>query len=533
MELTDEDVMANMQDSPIYFAEIMWGLVPQPLKPEYRTQMKIGLTMKHDEWQTFVKSVKKDWFEPFVKGEMITWQQWLILLCIEKALRGEASKKISIVSGRGIGKSSIFAIIILWFLFCYPYSNIPCTAVTKDQLDDAMWKELAMWLEKMPDEIKDRYEYSSDHLRMKESPKTWFARARTASKDRPEALSGVHADWILAIIDEASAVHEKVFEMGQGVLTSDNAFIIMISNGTVLDGTFYRSHNDNSSSYQCLAFNSEESPIVNYKYVQSIIDEYCTNVDPKNYHSVTEYRVNVMGLFPKAGVMDDKGYVALLDEKDIVEEDGDYTFVGHRFLGLDPAGDGDDLSAWVGRDRIRAQVLGEEQVSTPASIAGKTVTYTEKIHIPTESYRDIVVDAFGVGHSVSQEVAIMTQGKGRITPINVGEPCPLESDQELYVNIRAMIYWKLRTWIKKGGTIGRHPGLKKELLSIRYRRVGSKIQIESKLEMKKRGVKSPNYADALALTFLRELQANFQTPEETNRIRKMAEEFDKNSIFGN
>jgi hypothetical protein len=307
----------------------------------------------------------------------------------------------------------------------------------------------------------------------------------------------------------------------------------MISNGTTLDGYFYRSHHGNSASYQHLSFSSLDSPIVNNNYVQSIIDEYCTGVEPKNYHTVTEWRVNVMGTFPMAGIMDDKGYVALLDERDIIEEDGPYEFVGHRVLGVDCAGDGDDLSAWVGRDRIRAQVIGEEQSSTPSSIANKTVTLAEKVGIAIEFFRDIIIDAFGVGHSVSQEVALITQGKGRTWPVNVGDPCELETDRELYVNQRAQAYWLLRIWFKKGGSIGRHNAMKKELLSIRYRRVGGRIQIESKVEMKKRGIKSPNYADALALTFLRMLQANGMSVRENNRIRAMADkEFDPNSIFG-
>lgn len=533
--MSEEDIiiMSKMQDSPSYFIELMWGLTPQPLKPERQLEMRIGRTLQFHEWQAFLKTVDHTWFQDFEKGKHITWQQWLILLCIEKAIRGEAQKKISIVAGRGIGKSSLFAMIIVWFLFCFPHSNIPCTAVTKDQLDDAMWKELAMWLERLPKEVKVKFDYSSDHLRMVESPKSWFARARTASKDRPEALSGVHADWILAIIDEASAVHEKVFEMGQGILTSLNAFMVMISNGTLNDGYFYRSHHSNRASFQCLQFNSEHSPIVDRAYVQSIIDDYCVNVAPENYHTVTEYRVNVLGLFPQIGVMDDKGYVPLLEERDIIEEsDADYRFVGHRMMGVDCAGDGDDLSAWVCRDRMRAQVLHEEQSSTSASIGSKTVTLAESVDIPLEDFNNIIIDAFGVGHSVSQEVAIITKGKGRVYPVNVGDVCDLEADRDVFANQRAEMYWKLRTWLKKGGTITKHPGLKQELLSIRYRRVGQKIHIESKLEMRKRGVKSPNYADALALTFLRELQSNYLPALESLRRKKLDNTFDKYSVTG-
>lgn len=526
------EIMGKIQDSPIYFVELMFGLVPQPLKKEYQTQFKIGRVLEGKQWNQFTKSIAVNWFEPFVKGKHITWQQWVILLSIEKALQGKASKKLSIISGRGIGKSSVLALIILWFIFAFPLSLVASTAVTSDQLEEAMWKELAVWRDKLPSEYKRVFILTKKHLRRREAPAKWYARARTATKDRPEALSGVHAEWIMAIIDEASAVHEKVFEMGQGILTSENAFMVMISNGTVNTGYFYRSHNENSASYQCLSFDSSQSPIVNKAYIQSIIDEYCVNIPPEQYHTVTEYRVNVLGLFPKIGLMDEKGFIPLLDERDIIEEGGEYKFVGHRILAVDPAGDGDDTSSWAGRDRVRINILHEEQTSTPASIGSKTITLAESIDISVEEYRDIIIDAFGVGHSVSQEIAIITKGKGRTYPVNIGEPCEYEEDRDLYVNQRAEAYWKMRTWLKHGGSIGIHPGFKKELLSIRYRRVGGRIQIESKLDMKKRGIKSPNLSDSASLTFLRDINLHPISRKETNRIRAMAEKFDPNSIFG-
>jgi len=528
----EDDVVRWLAESPANFIEFMWELTPQPLKPERELQMKIGRTLKHAEWQSFIETVDNSWFEPFVPGKHITWQQWLICLCWEKAVKGEASRKISIVAGRGIGKCNIIGAITLWFLYCFTLSHVLATAVTAEQLEGALWKEIAMWLSRMPEEYRSMYEYSSNHVRMKESPNAWYAHARTSSKDRPEALSGVHSGYITGIADEASAVHERVFEMAQGILTSGNAFLVMISNGTTNSGFFFNSHNANRAAYQCLSFNSEQSPVVDKAFIASIIDSYCINVPPSQYHTVTEYRVNVLGLFPKEGVMDDKGYVNLLDEKDIIEEDfPDVSFVGHRVMGVDCSGDGDDKSAWCVRDRVRAAIVDEQLLSTPSQIGSRTVTIAEKYDIEEESFRDIVIDAFGVGHPVSQEVAIITKGKGRTYPVNVGDQCELESDRELFMNQRAEGYWKLRTWVKKGGIIARHKGLKTDLLNIKYRRVGNKIQIEPKLEMKKRGIKSPDYSDSMMLTFLRDLQAHQQTKEEISLIKRLEDKFDPHSVF--
>ena len=405
--------------------------------------------------------------------------------------------------------SSILAIIILWFLFCFPRSLIPCTAVTATQLNDALWKELAMWIEKLKSKnpaYAEKFEWSSSFVRMKELPGQWYARAKTASKDRPEALSGVHAENIMSIIDESSAVDEKVFEMGDGIFTSGNAFTIMISNGTRSEGRFYRSHHGNSGEYQNLSFSSMDSPVVNDEFVKTIVDEYCKGVEPKDYLTVTEYRVNLAGLFPIEGVMDDKGYVPLLSEKDIrmehIDDMTDRLFVGHRIMGIDPAGSGHDKTVWVIRDRIRLVVVHTEAISTPPGIAAKTITLCEQYGIAVTDFRNIVIDAFGVGHNVSQEIALMTQGKGRVFPINTGETCDDPTEREVYSNKRAEAYWKLRQWVQMGGVIDTSDVLKKDLLSIRYRRSGAKIQIEPKLDMKKRGLNSPDQGDAASLCFL-------------------------------
>ena len=150
--------------------------------------------------------------------------------------------------------------------------------------------------------------------------------------------------------------------------------------------------------------------------IRSVVSEYCREILPKDYHTVTEYRVNIMGKFPIEGVMDDKGYIPLLGERDVrmehVEDDGEKTFVGHRIMGVDCAGEGDDKTVWVIRDRIRANVVHEEAISTPEGIAMKTVTLAERYGIRYEDYGDIIIDGFGVGHSVAQEIAVITKGKG-------------------------------------------------------------------------------------------------------------------------
>ena len=237
-------------------------------------------------------------FEPFQSGKMLTWHQTEIFLAVRRAVRGEASRKISIKSGHGVGKSSGISILIIWFMFCFEDCKIPCTAPTATQMHDVLWAELSVWHRKLPEPIKNAFEWTAAYFRVKEKSESWFARARTAKKEQPEALAGIHANDVMVIADEASGIDDVIFNAGKSALTNPNTLFIMISNPTRLVGYFYNSFNGNRDTFQNLSFNGEESPIVDRKFVDDIIGEHGIDSD--------EYRIRVRGLFPRADSVDDK-----------------------------------------------------------------------------------------------------------------------------------------------------------------------------------------------------------------------------------
>lgn len=501
MSNVDREVIeyARMTASPLYWIRQTYGLVPQRLKSEYESRYAIGLLMRGKSWDKFCESVRPFWFQDYREGLDLTWQQSLALYGVEKALRGECPARISIVSGHGIGKSALLAILILWFLWVHPMSQVACTSPSKEQMYDVLWKELSKWLEKMPKGMSQMYIWEASHIRMKEAPQVWFARAKTSSKENTEALAGVHADWVLMAVDEASGVEEPIFETMEGALTSGNVLVFLISNGTRSIGYFFDTHHKDAERWQNFQFDSEESPRVDQKYVDSIIEKY-------GQDSV-QYAIRVRGRFPDEGVMDDKGYVQLFNENDlhIVPFDPEWNPVGRIKGALDASGEGQDSSDWAVRDRMRAGIVAEEKTSTPASMAQKSLTVCTKYDVAPV---DFVIDAFGKGHQVAQEIALATvnekSGAWRVTPINTGDPCEDLNDRELYVNIRAMIFYRMMLWARAGGEFMASERLKDELLSIRFMRTkNGRIQIMDKVQMKKLGFASPNKADALSMTFLR------------------------------
>lgn len=495
------DLFKKMRKSPIFFVEKMWGLKPQPVREEYKIKLQAILLMDGEYWIEGIKNIRPDWFANFEKGRNMTWQQWLILLCVEKGIRNEAARKISIASGHGIGKTAVISWIILWFLFVNYNSQVPCTAPTADQMYDVLWKELNLWITKMPNGVKGQYEWGKDHIRMVQSPETWFARAKTSSKENSEALAGVHADHVLTLADEASGVEEKIFNTAEGAWTSGDILVILISNPTRTEGYFFDTHHKLKTNWQTIEFSSIDSPIVD--------NEYEANIAQRHGRDSVEYGIRVLGKFPNQGGMDDTGYVNLYNDGDIHEQvdfGDDTRFVGTVLMGVDPAGEGDDKTSFFIRDRVKAKKIHEEIISNPRGIAEKILTFMEKYEIRG---RNVIVDSFGVGADVAKEVAILSKGNVSIYSVNVGELPEREIDQELYTNKRAEMYYKQKIWFKTGGELVENKNVREELKTIKFKRnTKGKIQIMPKVEMKKRyGYKSPNDADAFALTFLRSISA--------------------------
>lgn len=499
--ITDEDAIEyRKMRSPLYFVRQVWGLRPQPPKPEYEARFRIGLLMRDKAWDAFCKTVRPYWFQDYREGLHVTWQQSLVLYGIEKGLKGDCSMRVSIVSGHGIGKSMILSLIILWFLYVNADSQVACTSPGKEQMYDVLWKELKKWIERMPKEYAQMYTWESSHVRMTEAAQTWFARAKTSSKENTEALAGVHADWVMIAVDEASGVEEPIFETMEGALTSGNILVLLISNGTRSIGYFYDTHHKDAERWQNFAFSSLESPRVDFKYVKGITDKYGDDS--------VQYAIRVKGEFPDEGVMDDKGYVQLFNESDLhfIKHDSGWRPAGRVIGALDASGEGQDKSAWAARNRQILSIVAKEDVSTPAGMAQKSITICDKFEIDPI---DFLIDNFGKGADVGMEIALATakqQRPWRVLPTNVGDPCEDDFDKVQFINKRAEGYYKMMKWCRAGGElmVPEDSKLKDQLLSIRFRRTANgRVQIMDKVTMKKLGFPSPDEADAGSMTFLR------------------------------
>lgn len=484
-------------NNPLMFIEDMFWLTPQKVLPEYKTLLE-------DCRETGDYSrIKNSMFEKFTKYENLTWQQVEIVLAVARWIQSKDKnkKKIAVKSGHGIGKSSIISIIIIRFLFCYYHAVIWCTAPTQIQMQDVLRKELSLWKDRLPEWIKDLFEHTQNYLRVWDND--WdkaarYARARTAAKEHPEALAWLHSDNLMIIADEASWVPDEIFETAMSAMTNPNFIFLMISNPTRLEWYFYKAFTDNVDTFQTLSFNSEESPIVDWSFVNNIIDDYWKDSD--------QYRVRVLWEFPKAWLLDDKWWIPLFDPNEITfitDEQASYELNEFDKLWIDPSWNWKDFTSFVARNNFYAKRVAREQKSTEKSIAQKTVQL--QAILPRLKEDKIFYDNFWVGANVWQELAKEWIFARWVNVWNQAD------DSNTFLNKRAECYWRLKKECKQWFKLIWNAKERSDLLMIKYKRTEKwLIRIMDKVEMRKEFGKSPDDADALALTF-------WENPE---RIRK-------------
>lgn len=171
-------------------------------------------------------------------------------------------------------------------------------------------------------------------------------------------------------------------------------------------------------------------------------------------------------------------------------------------VGVDVARFGDDKSVITfrrGRVMLKQVVLAKLDVT---QVAGRVKS---EISAYAEQPEQIAVDTIGIGAGVADVLRGWYPDKtdkhsGRTRKVVVDVNASLRMDNGEDYNLRAFMWRQMREWLK-GASIPNDQDLKTDLTALRYLFKGGELLLESKDDAKKRGVKSPDRGDSLALTF--------------------------------
>lgn len=419
-----------------------------------------------DEWQI---QILKDIGEQLKKGKDL-----------------QTAIQEAVASGHGIGKSALISWLIHFAISTHENTRGVVTANTEGQLRTKTWPELSKWHNMFI--AKDLFTYTATAIFCsdKDYEKTWRIDAIPWSKNSPESFAGLHnqGNRILVLFDEASAIDDVIWEVTEGALTDANTEIIWCAfgNPTRNSGRFrecFRKYRKFWNTYQ---IDSRTVKISNKAKIEEWLEAYGEDSD--------FFKVRVRGVFPSAS---DLQFISTEIADKAQKQSYKLGAFDHLpvIIGVDPA--------WTGSDSLEIVMRQGYYMKSLASVPKNDDDWrmAQLIAQFEDEYKaDAVFIDMGYGTGI-YSIGKQLGRKWRL--IEFGG----KSNDPVYLNMRAYMWGQMKEWLREGGSIPPNDqALYDDIVGPEaIIDKNGRIQLESKKDMKDRGLPSPNKGDALALTF--------------------------------
>ena len=419
-----------------------------------------------DEWQI---QILKDIGEQLKKGKPL-----------------QTAIQEAVASGHGIGKSALISWLIHFAISTHENTRGVVTANTEGQLRTKTWPELSKWHNMFIAKELFTYTATAIFCSDKDYEKTWRIDAIPWSKNSPESFAGLHnqGNRILVLFDEASAIDDVIWEVTEGALTDANTEIIWCAfgNPTRNSGRFrecFRKYRKFWNTYQ---IDSRTVKISNKAKIEEWLEAYGEDSD--------FFKVRVRGVFPSAS---DLQFISTEIADKAQKQSYKLGAFDHLpvIIGVDPA--------WTGSDSLEIVMRQGYYMKSLASIPKNDDDWrmAQLIAQFEDEYKaDAVFIDMGYGTGI-YSIGKQLGRKWRL--IEFGG----KSNDPVYLNMRAYMWGQMKEWLREGGSIPPNDqALYDDIVGPEaIIDKNGHIQLESKKDMKDRGLPSPNKGDALALTF--------------------------------
>ena len=400
--------------------------------------------------------------------------------------------RLAVASGRGIGKSALVSWITLWYLSTRIGGTALVSANGEAQLRTVTWPEIGKWAAMALN--AHWFETASTSLRpavwladlverdLKISPRAWAAEGRLWSKENPDAYAGLHNHiGVLLIFDEASGIEDSIYDVSQGFWTENtpNRFWFCFSNPRRNSGAFFECFGKKSDYWNGRQIDARNVEGTDKSIYDQIIAEYGPDSN--------QARVEIYGDFP---LEEDGSFISPTAVTEAFKREAYADDSAPVVLGIDPARSGADstvIVVWQGRDLIAIERHhGDDTMETVGNIIDAIERYS-----PTMA----CIDEGGIGAGILDR---LTEQRYKVRGVNFGWKA---KNPRAHLNKRAEIWCAMRDWLKSA-SIKEDRRLKDDLTGVKSMFTSSgAIQLESKKDMRSRGLDSPDSADALAVTF--------------------------------
>lgn len=399
------------------------------------------------------------------------------------------------------GKSYVAAAAMFCFLCLHEKTIVLTTAPSYQQLKN-LWQPAH--------EIYENYDAASLGVDLGLEMLTheirigpnWYARG--FSTDDPINIHGVHTSGhFLIIVDESAGVDERIHERLGALMTSERCHRLDIGNPLKPSGTFYECFQ--SEKYEKLTISAFDTPNVREEedVVPGLVSKIWVDEKRADYGMDSPaWKAEVLGEFPDASEDQLIPHDWIKRAQQLWREGQPE---GVEVYGFDPSGGG--MAEAVLCTRAGGYVYplkGWQGLTGPDMI--------RKMHQHTLIEREIFVDSIGVGFSL---VGQAKEENLNVKAVNVQTAA---EDNDRFLNLRAELYWRVRDALNPDYgeydlMLPPDDKLAGQLSGLQYEvNATGKIKIESKRDMVRRGMPSPDRADSLTLTFCAEVGSFGMSP---------------------
>lgn len=403
----------------------------------------------------------------------------------------EALRK-AVASGRGIGKSALVSWLILWMLSTRIGSTVIVSANSENQLRTVTWGELTKWTTMAIN--AHWWEISATKLvpaqwitelverDLKKGTRYWAAEGKLWSEENPDSYAGAHnMDGMMVIFDEASGIPDAIWSVAAGFFTEN-----------VLDRYWFAFSNPRRNTgyfFECFHAKRDfwDGDRIDARTVEGTDKAIYEQIIAEHGEDSSEAMVEVYGEFPSTG---EDQFISPMTVEDAFRRPAYKDPGAPTVMGVDPARGGADYTVIVvrkGRDIVAIKrYKGEDTME----VVGRVIDAIEEFRPDLTT-----IDEGGLGYGILDR---LTEQKYKVRGVNFGWKA---KNPKMYGNKRAEMWGAVKDWLKTA-SIPTDRGLKSDLTGVRKKPDSSgTIFLESKKDMKARGLASPDAADALAVTF--------------------------------
>ena len=398
------------------------------------------------------------------------------------------NRRVSVVGANGSGKDWTAARAVLWWTETRPESKALVTGPTQRQVDEIVWQE-----------IREAYAAAEECLSgtmLKSAYRIDEKRfALGFSTNRACNIQGFHSPELLVVVTEAHAMPQDQMD---AIKRLHPTCLLLVGNAMSLDGEFYESHHSRRARYRRIKISAYDTP--NFTGENDGLPGTITPEDAEELaldwsEDHPYYASAVLAEFPDA--QDDSlvGREAVEAAMERGEQPSPPTPHPNLpvYIGVDVGRFGFDKSAICVRQGERVLDMRSFAKMDTMRLVHEVLQTVERTGAEA-----VFVDEGGLGGGV---VDRLRELGAPVYGVHFGGKAP---HRTRFFNMRSEFFWEIRMLLNDGLlALPRDEELAGQLLSLRYDVSSSgQVRLQGKKEMRKRGLPSPDKADALALAFL-------------------------------